>query len=256
MPRALILTCLLLSLGAASVGAAQSALDRMTSNLNEGFYSVAAQVDGPALVQERPDDPEAHYFYSNALYLTGNIAQARTELDAALALGPPADDYRYHLLNGLLRAAEGDSEGAERLLRATFVRAQTYEVATAWGRVAWQSGDYEEALEAYTAAAATPEGGREVWAQLNRGRMFKALGRFEEAVEAFQASIQIFIANDPGGNAPPSPGYIEAFFRLGELYEAQGDLKSAEAQYKAARGADPNYAPAIAALDRLARSSP
>ncbi len=257
MPRALVLVCfLLLSLATPPLGGAQSALDRMLSNLNEGFYSVAAQIDGPALVQERPDDPEAHYLYSNALYLTGNVAAARAELDAALALEPPADDYRYSLLNGLLRAAEGDSEGAKRLLRDTFLRAQTYEVANAWGRVAWQSGDYEEALEAYTAAAATPEGQREVWAQVNRGRMLKALDRFDEAVEAFQASIQIFEANDPGTNALPNPGYIEAYFRLGEIYEAKGDLRQAEAQYRAAQGADPNYAPAIAALDRLARSSP
>ncbi len=251
MPRVVILLCLLLSFGSA-----QSTLDRMLSNLNEGFYSVAAQVDGPALVRERPADPEAHYLYSNALYLTGNVAAARTELDAALALDPPADDYRYSLLNGLLRAAEGDSEGARRLLRNTFLRAQTYEVASAWGRVAWQRGDYEEALEAYTAAAATPEGRREVWAQLNRGRMLKALGRFEEAVQAFNQAIQIFVDNDPGGNRLPNPGYVEAFFRLGEIYETQGDFKQAEAQYRAAQGADPNYAPAIAALDRLARSSP
>lgn len=252
MPRILVFIWLLTLI----FGSAQSSLERMLSNLEEGFYSVAAQVDGPALVRERPDDPEAHYLYSNALYLTGNYALARTELDIALALEPPADDYRYDLLGGLLRAAEGDSEGAKRLLRNTFIRARSYDVANAWGRVAWQSGDYEEALEAYTAAAATPQGQREVWAQVNRGRMLKALGRFDEAIEAFQQSIEIFDANDPGGNRPPNPGYVEAFFRMGEIYEALGNNKKAEAQYRAAQGADPNYAPAIAALDRLARSSP
>ena len=252
MPRVLVFLCLLIF----TFGSAQSALETIRRNLDEGFYSVAAQVDGPALVRERPDDPEAHYLYSNALYLTGDTARARTELDAALALNPPADDYRYPLLDGLLRAAEGDSENAERLLRDTFLQAQNYEVASAWGRVAWLSGDYETALEAYTAAAATPQGGREVWAQLNRGRMLKALGRLDEAVQAFQTSIDIFKANDLGGNAPGNPGYVEAFFRLGEIYEAEGDRKQAEAQYQAALTADPNYAPAIAALDRLARSSP
>ena len=237
-------------------GLAQPSVADMRSYIEEGFYASAARVNGPSLVEAYPDDPEAHYLYAYALYLTGNYPRARQELDTALALNPPSDDPDYELLNGLLRATEGNIEGALRSLRNAFIRSQAYDVAVAWGRVAWQAGDYETALEAYTAATTTEQGADEGWSYLNQGRMLKALGRYTEAAEAFQNAIRVFEANDLG-IGQLSPGFVEAYFRLGEVFEALDDPREAKANYDAALGADPNYVPARAALDRLAgRSSP
>lgn len=251
MPRALVL---LLLLGALVSGTAfaQSAFDEMRSSLEQGYYAIAAQVLGPNLIAEYPDDADARYLYAYALYLSGNYAQARTQLDAALAL-VSEPDAELERLNGLLYATEGDNAKATELLQRAFERSGDYDTALDWGRISWQMGDYQQALSAFGAAAATPTGQRDFWAQLNRGRILQALSRYPEAIEAFNAAIGIFEANDPGQGLP-SPGYAEAFFRLGEIYEAQGDTRQARAFYEAARNSDPNYTPAVNALDRLARS--
>src|SRR6056297_4065146 len=83
----------------------------MRDLLARGYYNAAAQLEGPNLVQRRPDDPEAHYLYARAAWLTDDLATARRELDLALELaGAPAPEFVH--LNGLLRAAEGDVDGA------------------------------------------------------------------------------------------------------------------------------------------------
>ena len=80
--------------------------------------------------------------------------------------------------------------------------------------------------------------------------MLKALERYEESISAFEQAIDVFEANDPG-DAQPNPGYVEAFFRIGEVYELLENVEQARAFYAAARGADPNYTPAVVALERL-----
>ena len=245
MRRALLLLLLLWPAGAF----AQSAFDEMRSNLEQGYYAIAAQVLGPNLIQNYPESADAHFLYAQALYLTGNPEAAREALERALELAPEAPP-EYERLRGLLLAAEGNAEEAASLLRSAFEVSQDYATALDWGRIAWQAGDYEQALEAFSAAAATDAGQRDLWAQLNRGRILKAQKRYPEAIEAFNQAIATFEANDPGDNLP-SPGYVEAFFRLGEIYEAMGELGQARSFYEAARSADPNYSPAISALERL-----
>jgi tetratricopeptide (TPR) repeat protein len=172
-------------------------------------------------VESNPDDPEAYYLYGRSLYLTGEIASARDSLDQALLLSGDAVDPDYVHLNGLLLAAEGDLQGAGRLLRNAFIRSNEYEHAMDWGRVAWQAYRLEEALEAYSAAADTDWGARSPWPHLNRGRLLTFLGRTEDAVAAYRQAIEVFEVNDTG-EARPSPAYVEAYFRLGEIYESLG----------------------------------
>ncbi|MDZ7708103.1 MAG: tetratricopeptide repeat protein [Trueperaceae bacterium] len=224
----------------------------MRDLLARGYYNAAAQLEGPNLVQQRPDDPEAHYLYARAAWLTDDLTTARRELDAALALvgSPPAP---YVHLNGLLRAAEGDAEGALRSLENAFLRSRDYQHGMDYGLIAWREGRLETALSAYAAAAETTRGQREPWPHLNRGRILARVGRSDEAVEAFEMAIEVFERSDPGGVVPPSAAYVEAFYRLGRLREAAGDLARAEQDYKAARSIDPNYTPAIQALDALTR---
>ncbi len=247
------LLLLLLSALALAYGQAPS-LTEMQRYLDEGYYAVAAQVEGPKIVQEYPDSAEAHYLYSYALYLTGNIAQAKQQLSEAFRLLGAQTRPSFDGLNGLLRAAEGDLVGAERLLQNAFLRSRSYEIAMDWGRVAWQQGNYNDALRAFSAAAETTEGQREPWPHLNQARLLSYQGRYQEAIAALNSALDVLEATDTGGgDSLPSPAYVEAYYRLGEVYEAIGDFSQAESSYEAARSIDPNYAPAINALDRLKR---
>ncbi len=239
---------------AAVLGAASANLAPMRELLANGHYNAAVQLEGPNLVERFPFDPEARYLYARAAWLTGDMATARAEVDHALELAdtvPPPAPYLH--LDGLILAEEGDALGALRALEAAFRGGGAYEHAMDWGLVAWRFGEFDVALTAYAEAARTAEGARSPWPHLNRGRILARVGRDDAAIVAFETAIEVFEATDPGGARPPSPAYVEAFYRLGRLREAAGDLARAEQDYRAARSIDPNYTPAARALDELTR---
>lgn len=260
--RGTVLRLALLLLPLAAWTSAQSPLAQMRDLLERGYYNSAARVTGPALIESFPENPEAHFLYSRSLYLTGDVKGARAALDRAMELGGNRTDADYNHLTGLLRAAEGDLSGGARLLRNAFVRSGRFEHAMDWGRVAWQAYRLEEALEAFRAAAETETGRRSPWPHLNRGRLLTFMGRTEDAISAYRTAIEVFEEFDTG-EARPSPAYVESYFRLGEIYEQLGQaedsaryLQLAADHYRAALTGDPNYAPAIEALDSLSRRLP
>ena len=242
----------------ASGAHAQNGLSEMRALLGGGSYYYAAQVAGPALVTENPEAPEAHFLYSRALYLTGEVEAAEAQLEAARRLSG-GDTPAYLWLDGLLRAAAGNLEEGEKQLERAFAEGRTgeaayemaYEMAMDWGRVAWQRGNVGGALEAFEAAAATERGRREPWPELSRGRLLMYGGDFGGAIEAFERTITIFEENDTSAEGLPSPAYVEAYYRLGQVYELAGDADTAAQHYEFARISDPNYAPALEALARL-----
>lgn len=225
----------------------------MRDLLDGGYYNSAAQLNGPDLIAKYPDDPESHYLYARALYLTGNLIDAKSQIDLTTSLAGATADPSYDHLAALLQAATGDPQGAMRPLQNAFLRTQDYDYAMDWGRVAWQAGAYDEALQAFTAAEGVATGADAMWPRLDRGRLLMFLGRPQDAIPEFNSAIDVFEATDTGGTRPGSPAYVESFYRLGEAHEALGDFDKAETNYRSARTADPNYAPAIAALDRLSR---
>lgn len=248
---AVFLTAALVAVGSAS--ARDDAMRQMRDLLARGYYNSAAQLNGPNLVQRFPDDPEAHLLFAVALYHVGDTVGAQASLDAATERARGSVPASHVHLDGLLRAARGDTVGAVRALQNAFLRDPRYEYAMDWARVAWQSGVLGDALDGFAAAAQTQRGQREPWPHLGRGRILLALGRTEEAIGAFETAIEVFEAFDTGNARLPSPAYVEAWYRIGEAFESLGRLTDAEVAYKAARSADPNYGPAVRAIDRLAR---
>jgi len=232
---------------------AQDDLEQMRTNINDGYYAVAAQLLGPEIIlnETYKNDPEAHYLYALALYFDSSPAEARAALDQSLALASDVP-ARYEHLSGLLYAAEGDVSESLSVLQATFRKANDYEVAMDWGSIAWQAGRNEIALEAFSEAAKTDKGQRELWPHLNRGRIFKALNDYPKALTAFTMAIDTFEANDSSMGNLPSPGYIDAFYQLGSIYELQGEAQLAKVNYEVARDLGANYPPAVEALERLA----
>ena len=252
--RTMLLTLLLALLSAPTSRAfGQSLTEQMQDLLERGYYNSAATVNGPALVARFPNDPQAHYLFAQALYLTNDLTEARRELDRTLQLsGSPTPEITH--LDGLLKALEGNSKIALEDLRTAFEATGSYQYAMDWGRIAWQAGRYDEALEAYDAAAKTNRGSNSLWPYLNRGRILLFLGRYQDAIVAFTTVIDVFDANDLG-TARPSPAYVEAFFRLGEVYEQLGDVEQAKNNYRASLSADPNYTPADDALTQLTKEA-
>ena len=246
----LLATALLL----AGLGHARDdAMAQMRDLLARGYYNSAAQLNGPDLVQRFPDDSEAHLLYARALYHVGDFSAAQARLEQATALTSGSVPASHGYLEGLLRFAQGDAAGAVRVLQNAFLREPLYTYAMDWARAAWQAGLYGDALEAFTAAGATVQGRREPWPHVGRGRILLALERTAEAIDAFETAIEVFEAFDTGDTRLPSPAYVEAWYRLGEAYESLGRMTEAEVSYKAARSADPNYGPAVQAIDRLTR---
>ncbi len=248
-PLALLLALLLLC-GAA---ARDDAMAQMRDLLARGYYGSAAQLNGPNLVQRFPDDPEAHLLYARARYFVGDISGAQGSLDRASELTVGVVPASHAHLAGLLRFASGDAEGAVETLKDAFGRDQRYVYAMDWARVAWQAGLYDEALAGFAAASDTEQGAREPWPHVGRGRILLAMDRVEEAMEAFETAIVVFETFDTSDARLPSPAYVEAWYRLGEAYESLGRLAEAEVSYKAARSSDPNFLPAVQAIDRLTR---
>ena len=234
-----------------TVGFAQSALEQMRENLQDGYYAVAAQVLGPQLVSDPSfqTNPEAHYLFAQALYLTGNFEGARSSLDKAIALSDEVTP-QYRHLEGLLFAAEGISSLAIEALAAAFAESQDYTIAMDWGRIAWQLGRLDEALTAFDAAASTDKGQKELWPFLNKGRILKGQQRYPEAIEAFNQAIATFEATDVAGSVP-SPAYVEAYYQLGSIYELLGDTRQAIVNYLNAKTVSPTYELAERALARL-----
>ena len=247
--RYILVFCVLLC---TVVFAENSAYTKFRELLAGGHYHSAARINGPDLIADYPTDPEAYYLYANALYFGGDVAEAEQQLEQAFALAaePPAT---YLWLRGLIRSSQGRLPDALNDLRAAYQREQTYDIAMTLGTIGWQLAEFEIALEAFAAASETTRGKRELWPYLAAGRVHLALQHYDDALQAFTTAIDIFEAHDTGSLGLPSPGYVEAFYRLGQTYEALGNYTQAEVQYRAARSSDPNYAPAIAGLDRLSR---
>lgn len=249
---------LLVVLGTLAPAHAQSELfATMRARLEEGRYDLAAQAIGPQLVEAHRDNAEAYYLYAHALYLLGLADEARAQLDEALERN--GEEMRYRWLEALLDADSGHPERAQESLNALYVANPSYALAMDWGRVAWQAGDFESAIRAFGEAQASAEGGLQPWPYLNHARLLAYMGRFDEAIGILQTVIDVIVAGEDEGAdeaALPHPAYVEAFYLLGEVYEAQGLREDARATYFAALSADPVHQPSRLALNRLEDEDP
>lgn len=243
-----MIRCILLFVLWLSPGFAQTSLNSLRQAAREGLYPSVITL-APDLISREPNNAEAHFLFALALYYTGDLTRARLELNQSRLLNlTETADVAY--LDGLLKAAEGNIQEALKDLRKAFEQAGNYQIAMDWGNIAWEAGNYQEALDAFERASQTPIGQTLIWPELNRARILHlVLGDYENAILAYERAIETFISNDPGGQ--PSPGYVEAYFRLGQIAEAQGNIDEAISNYRSASFSDPNYEPAIVALERL-----
>ncbi len=236
---------------------AQDEFDVMRGLLERGLYNSAAQVNGPALLAANPADREARLLYSRALMLAGDLTTARDVFEPLLGQLENIAEPAELNLAGLLLATEGNLAAALPLLERAWSISGSYAHAMDLARIAWQAYRLEEAVDAYLEASQTERGRTQPWPWLNIGRIRLAEGRLDDAERAFEQAIVVYETYDPG-ELLPSPAYVEAFYRLGTVFElryadngATAELNSARAHYQSALTGDPNYGPALAALERL-----
>ena len=254
---------MLLILLAPAAGMAQNEFQQIEDLLERGLYNSAAQVAGPVLIEANPDSRRAYELYARALFLSGDHEGASEALEEMLRRGPAEPVSPSELqLTGLLLAEDGEPALAAPLLQTAAVQTGSYEYTMDWARVAWQAMDLEQAELAYRTAAETQRGQREPWPWLDLGRLLLFQDRLDEAEEALEQAIATYEAFDTGASLP-SPAYVEAFYRLGELEErrhelgaANSSLARAASNYRSALVGDPNYRPAQRALERLEESQP
>ncbi|HLU83226.1 MAG TPA: hypothetical protein VKZ43_07460, partial [Trueperaceae bacterium] len=112
----LLAACLVMT-----ASAQREPFQQMSDLLNQGYYNSAARLNGPELITRFPEDPEAHFLYAMALYLTDDLEGAATALAEAVRLAG-SEGPQYAHLRGMLQAANGDPAGALRTLQNAFLR--------------------------------------------------------------------------------------------------------------------------------------
>jgi tetratricopeptide (TPR) repeat protein len=152
-------------------------------------------------------------------------------------VGAPGRQSVGQGVGGRLAAARGEPAAAQAHLRVAWgLEPSSYAIAMDLGRVSWQAGDYDTALAAYRAAADTEVGSSQPWPLLNGARLLLYEGRPQSAIDLLEQTLDLLDATVSGevtteSPALPSPAYTEAFYRLGQAYEALGDLEQAPSNY-------------------------
>ncbi|MEF3192080.1 MAG: tetratricopeptide repeat protein [Campylobacterales bacterium] len=136
-------------------------------------------------------------------HLQGDLTQAKAGYEAILAHNPHHAEA-LHLL-GLIQRQEGNVEEAARLVGEAVALEPSAIRYTNYGVILKALGRYEEAKQAYSRALELSPTHADGW--YNLGNLYRDTGKLQEAQEAYQQAINV------------APGYIGAYNNLGWLYK-------------------------------------
>jgi len=164
--------------------------------------------------------PSVESIFQTALqhHRAGRLAEAEAAYRQVLAR-QPGHAQGLHLLAVLLHG-RGESAAAVPLLEAAIRIRPAAEYRNALGQALTALGRYEEALDAYGAALASEPASADV--KSNMAVTLLSLGRAAEALEALRAAITL------------RPGFVEAHYNLGNALTDLGRLAEAADSYAAA----------------------
>ena len=225
----------------------------MRDLLERGYYNAAAQLEGRTWSSNAPDDPDAHYLYARAAWLTDDLTTARERAGPALALvREPARPVRAPE-----RAAAG--RGRRRRGRAALAR----ERVPAQPRLPARDGLRDDRVarpdDSRPPSRRTPRPPR-------RRRRARAVAAPEPRPDpgpdrtdrrgegAFETAIEVFERSDPGGVATAVGRLRRGVLPVGSA--APGGRRPGAGRAGVPRG--PQYRselhpPATTALDELRR---
>ncbi len=204
-----------------------------------------------AHVKARPADPEGFFLLARALYLAGGavyLSKAEDAINQCFRLSslPRPESYWQR---GLIRASTNRFKDALldlRVASSSTSRAtpkEVYRYAMDWGAIAWRSGDFNQALEAYRRAVRLD--GNQALPWLHQGTLLVSLNNPQEAEVALSRAITLM------QNPKPHPALSEAFYWRGRALELQNNFQAAKENYRRALEFNPNHTAARAALEAL-----
>jgi tetratricopeptide (TPR) repeat protein len=223
-------------------------LGQIRSRIEQGDY-LSAVPRLEAHIRSRPNDTDAYFLLSRALYLSGgavNISRSEDAINQCFRLSnlPKAEHYWQRglvLAGSRLKDALLDLRVAASNARAT--PKELFRYAMDWGIVAWRSGDLAQALEAYRRASKIDANQPLAW--LHQGTLLVAQGNPNGADSVLSKAIALM------QTAKPHPSLPEAFYWRGRAMELLGKSDAAKENYRRALEFNPNHSAAKAALEAL-----
>jgi Tfp pilus assembly protein PilF len=197
----------------------QAILDYEAGRLEKAGQTLAA------IVRDKPDSFEAHFYLGLVYFRGGRLPEARPPLERAVKLSP-GNAPAWKTL-GLVIADSGDLTGAvPPLTRACRLAPQDQDACYYLARYLHAQGRYDAALEPFEKAlAAAPE---ELLSKVHRAAAlnFEALGRPRDAERDFREAVSLNRRNGPP-NEDPRIDYGAFLLRQGRAPEALRPLEQA-----------------------------
>ena len=213
------------------------------------------------VLRQAPGHPDTHHLLGLALHQQGRNADARREIEAAIAAF--ADAPHYHNNLGEVLRSEGDLDGAVRCYRRALELAPgDLQASNNLGLALHAAGRLADARDVFArlvqAAPRAPE------AHNNLGVAEQALGNLDAAVKSFRATVELSGEHAEGWNnlgaalhasgdpaaardalqraVDLAPGSARAHYNLSRVHAAQGAWEDAEASVRRAIGLEPREA--------------
>jgi tetratricopeptide (TPR) repeat protein len=205
-----------------------SALQPRNPSLAISHYEQAVRI--------KPDCPEAHNNWGNALLDLGRVPEALEHFEQALRVAPNSARLHYNLAGALLRQGKRP-EAMNHWQQAIRIKPDYAEAHNNLAAALMQSGKLPEAVEHFRQALSINPDYAE--AHNNLAAALMQNGGIPEAIEHLKEALRM------------NPEYSEAHYNLGVALEQTGKTADAIRNYKQALRINPSYVEAQNALSRL-----
>jgi tetratricopeptide (TPR) repeat protein len=253
--------------------------------LNQDDYDTAIEWAEKGL-ELAPDSAKTHYWASTAYVVKVQrenafqlVDKVKSHIEIAVELDPSDVDARTFLAMFYLNAPPmvGGSKEKAKEQAGELMTYNAYQGHLLMARISAVEKDYDKAAGEFEAAAQMKPG--DVDPYYGMGMMYqqaqewdKAFAAFEKAVKAdpengsslYQIGrtgvmsgenldraaecLKLYLKREPEPNAPT---WANAHWRLGMVYEKQGDVEAARKEYEAALALDPEDKNAKESLEKL-----
>jgi Flp pilus assembly protein TadD len=186
--------------------------------------------------ESRPNNAWGFYMLGLSAWKSGDRVQAESAFVQALALDSTHVKSHLNLSRVLLEGEQAES-ALVHIETAMGRDSISSEPVRLQGRAFEALGKFDDAIVAYQRAIELDDS--DVWAMNNLGALFIRLERFQDAIEPLKTAVQL---NDK----------VAVFHNnLGMAFERTGQYRAAEAEYRAAVAIEGTYGKAVTNLQRV-----